>query len=52
MWEPKIAKGREALVMNAFNGYGLMPAKGGNESITNEEIDLVFGYFLSEFEAQ
>ncbi len=52
MWGPRIAKGREALVMNAFNGYGLMPAKGGNENITKEEINLVVGYFLSELEAQ
>ena len=52
MWGPRIEKGREALVMNAFNGYGLMPEKGGNESITKEEIDLVVGYFLAELEEQ
>jgi len=50
MWAPRIAKGREALVMNAFSGTGLMPAKGGNDSITKEEIDLVVGYFLAELE--
>lgn len=50
MWGPRIGKGREALVMNAFNGNGLMPAKGGNEDITKEEINLVVGYFLAELE--
>lgn len=50
MWGPRIEKGREALVLNALNGNGLMPAKGGNESITKEEINLVVGYFLAELE--
>lgn len=52
MWGPRIVKGKEALVTNAFNGIGLMPAKGGNENITKEEIDLVVGYFLAALEKQ
>ena len=50
MWGPRIEKGREALVLNALNGNGLMPPKGGNESITKEDINLVVGYFLAELE--
>ncbi|MBX2850028.1 MAG: c-type cytochrome [Acidiferrobacterales bacterium] len=52
MWGPRIEKGREALVLNALNGNGLMPAKGGNENITKEQIDLVVGYYLAELEKQ
>ncbi len=48
MWGPRIAKGREALVANAINGVGLMPAKGGQMHVTDEEIELAVTYFLSQ----
>lgn len=48
MWGPRIEKGREALVVNAINGVGLMPAKGGQAHVSDEEIDLAVGYFLSQ----
>jgi len=52
MWAPRITKGRETLVANAINGVGLMPAKGGKTQLTDEEIDLAVGYFLSQLEQQ
>ena len=48
MWAPRITKGREALVANAINGVGLMPPKGGKTELTDAEIDLAVGYFLSQ----
>ena len=48
MWGKRISKGREALVTNAVNGVGLMPAKGGNTELTEAQIDLAVGYFLSQ----
>ena len=48
MWGKRMGKGREALVNNAVNGVGLMPAKGGNAELTEAQIDLAVGYFLSQ----
>jgi len=48
MWGPRIEKGRDALAKNAISGVGLMPAKGGQAHLTDEEIDLAVGYFLSQ----
>jgi len=48
MWGPRVSKGHDALVSNAINGFGLMPAKGGQDHVTDEEIDLAVGYLLSQ----
>ncbi len=50
MWSKRIPKGREALVQNAINGFGLMPPKGGKTQLTDEEIDLAVGYYLAELD--
>lgn len=38
-WEPRIAKGIDVLVSNAINGIRTMPAKGGNASLTDDEME-------------
>jgi len=48
MWASRINKGREVLTANAINGIGLMPPKGGKTNLTDAEIDLAVGYFLSQ----
>ncbi len=50
MWGKRTGKGEAALVENAINGVGLMPAKGGKTHLTKEEITLAVRYFLSEVE--
>lgn len=37
-WAPRIAQGYDALVSNAVNGVRTMPAKGGNQSLTDAEV--------------
>jgi len=37
-WGPRIAQGKDMLVSNAINGIRTMPAKGGNASLTDEEV--------------
>ena len=37
-WAPRIAQGKEILVKNAINGIRMMPAKGGNTKLTDEEV--------------
>lgn len=36
-WEPRIATGRDALLKSVLNGKGVMPPKGGNAKLTDEE---------------
>ena len=37
-WEPRIAQGKETLISHAINGIRTMPAKGGNASLSDEEV--------------
>ena len=41
-WQPRIGKGLDILVDNAIKGYqgeaGVMPARGGNASLSDEEV--------------
>lgn len=46
MWSPRVGKGVDALVSNAVNGVGLMPAKGGKTHLTDEDVKLVVEYYL------
>ncbi|GAB1261579.1 c-type cytochrome [Aurantivibrio plasticivorans] len=52
MWKPRAEQGLETLVQHASNGYGLMPAKGGNEALTELEITQGIKYMLSLLEAE
>jgi cytochrome c5 len=38
------------LVEHASQGYGLMPAKGGNMDLTDEEIEAAIRYMLAQVE--
>jgi len=48
MWEPRLGKGIPALIENASNGVGLMPAKGGNTALTHEEISLAVNFLVEQ----
>ncbi len=41
-WEPRLAQGMEVLIEHAINGFqgnaGVMPARGGNASLSDEEV--------------
>lgn len=37
-WEARIAQGKETLVNNAIKGIRMMPAKGGNAALSDEEV--------------
>lgn len=50
MWGPRAGQGLDTLVSHAISGYGLMPAKGGNEELEEEDIRLAVGYMLSQLE--
>lgn len=48
MWAKRIGQDKAVLVEHAINGYGLMPAKGGADHLSDEKIDAAVGYMLSQ----
>lgn len=46
-WAPRIAQGMETLVDHAVNGFKSMPPKGGNVTLTDEQVAEIVGYMVS-----
>ena len=51
-WGPRIDKGIDILYGNAINGYtgelGMMPAKGGNPALNDEEVKAAVDYIINQ----
>jgi cytochrome c5 len=51
LWEKRIAQGKEVLYKHAIGGYtgsaGMMPAKGGNASLKDEEVKAAVDYMVA-----
>lgn len=47
-WAPRLAQGTEMLYQSALNGKGMMPAKGGNPALSDEEVKAVVDYMVSK----
>ena len=47
-WANRIVKGKEALLQSAINGLNNMPARGGNPSLQDEELEAAIEYMLGE----
>ncbi|MFK5971023.1 MAG: c-type cytochrome [Candidatus Marithrix sp.] len=45
-WQQRIPKGEDVLVQNAIKGINIMPPKGGNSDLTDEEVKLAVQYML------
>jgi cytochrome c5 len=50
MWGKRVVQGEDVLLEHAKNGYGLMPAKGGNTDLTDEQITAAIKFMLSKLE--
>lgn len=48
MWGPRLEQGLPTLIEHAINGYELMPAKGGNPDLTDEQIAAAVTYMVNE----
>ena len=53
-WESRLAKGTDALVQNAINGFqgdtGIMPPKGGRLDLSDEQIQATVQWMLDNLE--
>jgi cytochrome c5 len=49
MWGKRLNQGEELLVSHAINGFAMemMPPKGGNPDLTDEEVRLAVRYMMS-----
>ena len=47
-WAPRIAKGKEALLQSAINGFNNMPSRGGNNTLTDEELERAIVYMANQ----
>ncbi|MDY6943457.1 MAG: c-type cytochrome [Pseudomonadota bacterium] len=45
-WEPRLSQGYEAVVSNAINGIRAMPPRGGNPSLSDEEVEAAVRHML------
>jgi len=49
-WAPRVEKGTDVLMNSLLNGLNAMPARGGNSSLTDEELKATLDYMLSKLE--
>lgn len=47
MWSKRLPQGVPTLIEHATNGYGLMPAKGGNTELTDQDISDAVNYMVA-----
>ena len=47
-WAPRIAKGMDTLRDHALHGFNEMPAKGANESLSDEDVVKALEYMVSQ----
>lgn len=47
-WEPRLGQGMDGLVANAIKGKGAMPPKGGNMSLSDEDIKSAVEFMLDK----
>lgn len=48
MWSKRVPQGLPTLIEHAINGYGLMPAKGGNADLPDADVAKAVEYMVSK----
>jgi cytochrome c len=47
-WAPRLEQGREKLLTSAIEGIGIMPAKGGQMQLSDEEVATAVDYMIEQ----
>ncbi|MGB1090692.1 MAG: c-type cytochrome [Oceanobacter sp.] len=47
-WAPRIARGKDSLYQHALEGWGDMPARGGNPDLADDQVKLAVDYMVSK----
>ena len=47
-WGPRVAQGKDTLYTHALGGFKMMPAKGGNPALKDEEVKAAIDYMVSK----
>ena len=51
-WAPRLAQGEATLLKHAIEGYtgteGMMPAKGGNPALTDEQVKATVDWMIAQ----
>ena len=45
-WAPRISQGMDTLYSHSINGFNAMPAKGGNPSLSDDEVKSIVDYIV------
>lgn len=45
-WSGRLSKGKDGLYASAINGFGLMPPKGGNAALSDEQVKAAVDYLV------
>lgn len=48
MWEPRIAKGMDTVYANSINGVKMMPPRGGNAALKDDEVKAAVDFMVSK----
>ena len=50
MWAPRLLQGKDTLIQHAINGYNydMMPPRGGNPNLSDNDIRLAVSYLVSQ----
>jgi cytochrome c5 len=47
-WGPRIAQGKDMLYKHALEGFKMMPSKGGNAALKDDEVKAAIDYMVSK----
>ncbi len=47
-WQARIAQGKQTLYQHAINGFGAMPPKGGDPSLSNAQVQAAVDYIVAQ----
>ena len=51
-WAPRIKQGKDTLHKHALEGFNSMPAKGGNSSLSDDEVKAAVDFMANESGAE